>query len=94
MSTSPATLRRLPSRVVTFTTPDPEALPLPSPAYLAIHAACCRITRMSGAADYVDKALREKEELHVRIASMGILAEDGSSMDLFGQYITAVLRVA
>ncbi len=49
---------------------------------------------MSGAADYVDKALREKEELHVRIASMGILAEDGSSMDLFGQYITAVLRVA
>ncbi|PBK64878.1 hypothetical protein ARMSODRAFT_853075, partial [Armillaria solidipes] len=65
VSTSPATLRRLPSRVVTFTTPDPEALPLPSPVYLAIHAACCRIARMSGAADYVDKVLREKEELRV-----------------------------
>ncbi|KAK0438741.1 hypothetical protein EV421DRAFT_1969948 [Armillaria borealis] len=93
VSTSPATLRRLPSRVVTFTTPDPEVLPLPSPVYLAIHAACCRIARMSGAADYVDKVLREKEELRARTASMGILAEDGSSMDLFGQYITAVLRV-
>ncbi len=48
---------------------------------------------MSGAADYVDKVLLEKEELRVRTASMGILADDGSSMDLFGRYITAVLRV-
>ncbi|PBK81307.1 hypothetical protein ARMGADRAFT_883143, partial [Armillaria gallica] len=51
VSTSPATLRRLPSCIVTFTMPDPEALPLPSPAYLAIHAACCQIARMLGAAD-------------------------------------------
>ena len=36
---------------VVFTTEQQE-LPLPSPRYLEIHAACCRVAHMSGAADY------------------------------------------
>ncbi|SJL09268.1 uncharacterized protein ARMOST_12645 [Armillaria ostoyae] len=67
-----------------------EALPLPSPAYLAIHAACCRVAHLSGAADYVEKVFREEEEIRERVGGMCILAEDGSSMDLFEQYIAAV----
>ncbi len=90
MSTISGLLERLPRRTVTFTTPDPEALPLPSPAYLAIHAACCRVARLSGAADYVEEVLREEEEVRERIERIGILAEDGSSMDLFERYMAAV----
>ena len=36
---------------VEFTT-ERQDLPLPSPRYLEIHAACCRVAHMSGAADY------------------------------------------
>ncbi|KAK0199644.1 hypothetical protein DFS33DRAFT_1363862 [Desarmillaria ectypa] len=83
--------RSLPSRVVTFASPDPEALPLPSPAYLAIHAACCRIAHMSGAAGYAEKVLRDEEETREQIQRMGILAEDGSSMDIFNRYMAAAV---
>ncbi|KAI0325417.1 hypothetical protein GY45DRAFT_1387560 [Cubamyces sp. BRFM 1775] len=50
-------------------------LPLPNPRYLHVHAACCRIAHMSGAADYLDSVLREMEEMRV-------LAEDGTSVDV------------
>ncbi|PBK81319.1 hypothetical protein ARMGADRAFT_1020439 [Armillaria gallica] len=93
VSTSEATLRRLPNRIVTFTSPNPRALPLPKPDYLAIHAACCRIAHMSGAADYAEKVLRDEEEIRVQTGSMGNLAADGSSMELFNEYITAAVRV-
>jgi len=43
-------VRRLP-KYVEFRTGRPD-LPLPSPRYLEIHAAVCRIAHMSGAADY------------------------------------------
>lgn len=36
-------------KYVTFSTPDPENLPLPGPTYLAIHAACTKIAYLSGA---------------------------------------------
>ncbi|KAK0199866.1 hypothetical protein DFS33DRAFT_1365519 [Desarmillaria ectypa] len=85
-------LDRLPSRIVTFATPNPQALPLPSPAYLAIHAACCRVAHLSGAAEYVEKVFQEEEEIRERVGSMCILAEDGTSMDLFDQYMTAAIR--
>ena len=49
--------------------------PLPNPKYLAIHAACCRVAHMSGAAEYLDKLICDMEELHV-------LAEDGTSADI------------
>ncbi len=73
-------LEELPNRIITLTTPDPEALPLPSPIYLGIHAASCRIAHMSGAAEYVEEVLREEKEIHVRVERMGHLAQDGSSV--------------
>ncbi|PBK88967.1 hypothetical protein ARMGADRAFT_1167751 [Armillaria gallica] len=90
VSTISGVLERLPRRTVTFTTPDPEALPLPNPAYLAIHAASCRVARLSGAADYVEELLREEEEVRERIERMGILAKDGTSMDFFERCMAAV----
>lgn len=66
-------IARFPTHV-TFSTSDP-ALPLPSRDYLAIHAACARIAHMSGAAEYIQKVLRDVEEIKV-------LAEDGGSTRL------------
>ncbi len=80
-------LEELPSRIITLTTPDPEALPLPSPAYLGIHAAWCRIAHMSGAAEYVEM------EIRVRVERMGHLAQDGSSADIVTRYMDAAIRV-
>ena len=50
-------------------------LPLPSPRYLHIHAACCRIAYLSGARRYLDKVLDNVDNLKT-------LAEDGSSADI------------
>ncbi|KAK0444206.1 uncharacterized protein EV420DRAFT_1768324 [Desarmillaria tabescens] len=71
----------------TYTVVSTLALPLPSPAYLAIHAACCRVAHLSGAAEYVEKVLQEEEEIREQVGSMCVLAEDGSSMDLLERYI-------
>lgn len=60
---------------VTFTTPDKDKLPLPSPSYLKLHAACCRIAHLSGAAEYVEKFYRDMEDTQV-------LAHDGSAAKL------------
>lgn len=62
--------------MVTFSTPDPERLPLPDPRYLALHAACARVAHMSGAAEYIDRIFREMEET-------GVLANDGGSDALY-----------
>ena len=59
---------------VTFTSHYPE-LPLPSPKYLRIHAACCKIAHLSGAAEHLEHIFREMEELKV-------LALDGTSADV------------
>jgi hypothetical protein len=58
--------------VVTFTSSDPERLPLPSPKLLALHATCSKVARMSGAAEYLDKFDRDMDDLDV-------LAPDGTS---------------
>jgi hypothetical protein len=47
-------------------------LTLPNPAYLRIHAACCRVAHLSGAGEYVDKFLEDLEDTRV-------LSKDGSS---------------
>ncbi|KAI6033301.1 hypothetical protein EDC04DRAFT_3115023 [Pisolithus marmoratus] len=60
---------------VTFSTPDPQRLPLPSPTYLAIHAAFAKVAHLSGAGEYIDKILRRLEDALV-------LAEDGGSAEL------------
>lgn len=59
---------------VTFTSRDPEKLPLPSPEYLAIHAACARVAHLSGAGEHIDKVLRELEDNKV-------LSKDGASAE-------------
>ncbi|KAL7278641.1 hypothetical protein ACG7TL_007642 [Trametes sanguinea] len=59
---------------VTFVAHRPE-LPLPSPKYLRVHAACCQIAHLSGAAAHLDVIFRDMEELKV-------LAQDGSSADV------------
>ncbi|KIM38162.1 hypothetical protein M413DRAFT_420662 [Hebeloma cylindrosporum] len=46
---------------VTFTTPDPVNLPVPSPIYLAIHAACAKVAHLSGAAKRIDDLYAEME---------------------------------
>ncbi|KAI0357308.1 hypothetical protein OH77DRAFT_1399856, partial [Trametes cingulata] len=50
-------------------------LPLPNPRYLKLHAACCRIAHMSGAAEYLELIYRDVEELPV-------LANNGASADV------------
>jgi hypothetical protein len=59
---------------VTFTTRDPEKLPLPLLEYLKIHAACARVAHLSGAGEHIDKILRELE--HTKV-----LPDDGASAE-------------
>lgn len=47
---------------VTFTTPDPEKLPVPSRVYLGIHAACARVAHLSGAAECIDKFYSDMDD--------------------------------
>jgi hypothetical protein len=61
-------------RIVTFTTPDPVKLPVPSGAYSELHAACRRVTNLSGAGEYIDTILREMEDIQV-------LSQDGTSAE-------------
>jgi len=60
---------------ITFTSPDPIKFPVPSPDYFALHAACARVAHLSGAAKYIEKTLRDLEEI-------GVLSEDGTSAKL------------
>ncbi|KAI0661851.1 hypothetical protein C8Q70DRAFT_1052152 [Cubamyces menziesii] len=73
-------------RRVQFVSHHPE-LPLPSPRYLEVHAACCRIAHMSGAADYLDLIYRHMEELKV-------LANNGASADVLSFALHRRLAVA
>jgi hypothetical protein len=50
-------------------------LPLPSPDYLHIHATCAKVANLSGAGDYIDKVLRDLEDIQV-------LSEDGAFAEL------------
>ncbi|KAG8897549.1 hypothetical protein FRB99_008067 [Tulasnella sp. 403] len=51
-------------------------LPLPNRAYLRLHAACAKVTHLSGAAEYFDMVLDDAE-------SRPVLASDGSSVDVW-----------
>lgn len=55
--------------------PDANLLLLPNPTYLEIHAACCKVAHMSGAAEYLDAVVRD-------IEGIGVLAEDGASANV------------
>ena len=72
---------------VTFKTSNPVKLPLPSPIYLKIHAACARVANLSGAGEYIDSILRDLEYAEV-------LCDDGSSAELLEHaLLTAGQRV-
>ncbi|KAH9958216.1 hypothetical protein BC827DRAFT_1261357 [Russula dissimulans] len=60
---------------VTFTTNDAENLPVPLRELLALHATCCKVAHLSGAAEYIEKIYRDADE-------MGVLASDGASADI------------
>jgi len=69
-------------RTVTFTTPDPVKLPVPSPWYLDLHAACCRVAHLSGAGECIDKILRDMEDIQV-------LSQDGASAEILHYALSA-----
>lgn len=71
-----------PARLVTFTTPDPDRLPVPSREYLALHAACTKVVHFSGAGEYADSVLREIEDTSA-------LSSDGSSAAILEHAIWA-----
>lgn len=52
-------------------TNDPK-LQRPSPRYLGLHYACCKVAHLSGAGEYIDNILRN-------LQGVTVLAEDGSS---------------
>jgi hypothetical protein len=51
-------LRSCKANPITLTSPH-LGLPVPSHAYLRIHAACSRVAHLSGAGDYMEKMLRK-----------------------------------
>ncbi|XP_006461533.1 hypothetical protein AGABI2DRAFT_118411 [Agaricus bisporus var. bisporus H97] len=57
---------------VTFSTEDPQTLPVPSPELLALHATCCKVAHLSGSAEFIDCVYHDPEET-------GVLASDGTS---------------
>lgn len=64
-----------------FTTTDPS-LPLPALRYLKVHATCAKVANLSGAAEYIDKVMRDLEDIQV-------LAADGSSADVLNHALNA-----
>ena len=47
-----------PNPIITFTSTDPS-LPVPTPEYLKLHAAVCRVAHMCGAAGYLNQEDRD-----------------------------------
>ena len=70
-------------RFVTFSTHDPEHLPVPAPELLALHATCCKVAHLSGAAEYIDKVYHDAER-------MGVLASDGTAGDILNYALLSV----
>jgi hypothetical protein len=70
---------------VTFTTRDPKKLPLPSPEYLKIHAACAKVAHLLGADEHIDKVLRELE--HTKV-----LSNDGTSAEALEHVLLPLSR--
>ncbi|KAK0466924.1 uncharacterized protein EV420DRAFT_1235194, partial [Desarmillaria tabescens] len=54
---------------------------LPNRSYLRIHAACCRVARLSGAATYMETVLQKEEKMRAYVERVCNLAEDGLSTD-------------
>lgn len=70
----------LPEHVTFSTATD---VPLPRREYLALHALCCEVAWMSGAAEYI-------MDIERRIGDTKVLAKDGSTVDLLMAALSAV----
>ncbi|KAJ7280217.1 hypothetical protein C8J57DRAFT_1501661 [Mycena rebaudengoi] len=65
--------------VTTVTFPSTPDLPPPSPDYLALHATCCRIAVLSGAADHFAAVKEDFEDFREKSASprtAGVIVDD------------------
>lgn len=67
--------------IVTFSTET--EFPLPCPAFLALHALCCEVACMSGAAEYL-------MDIERRIDRTRVLEKDGSTADLLSRTLALV----
>ncbi|KAH9945326.1 uncharacterized protein BXZ73DRAFT_96312 [Epithele typhae] len=56
--------------------PEEDHSELPNPDYLALHAACCKVAHLSGAAEPLEDSIFHDPESH------RVLAQDGSSADV------------
>ncbi|EKM77946.1 hypothetical protein AGABI1DRAFT_107734 [Agaricus bisporus var. burnettii JB137-S8] len=77
------TRRPLPLRIydyVTFSTSNPEILPVPSAGLLALHATFCKVAKFSGSGEYIDSVYEDPEET-------GVLATDGTSHGFLRQIV-------
>ena len=72
--------QKIPERV-TFSTAT--TLPLPRHEYLTLHALCCEVAWMSGAAEYLMDIERRMDDTRV-------LANDGSTADLLTRVLALV----
>ena len=70
---------------VEFSTSDPENLPVPASELLALHATCCKVAHLSGAAEYIDEVYRDADEL-------GVLSADGTSGDMLHYMLLSLLK--
>lgn len=50
-----------------------------------MHATCCKVAHLSGAAEYLDKLAQDKEEL-------GVLENDGSSSEVLAHAVWEAFR--
>lgn len=69
---------------VRFNDVDP-LIPPPDSRYLRLHAACAKVARLSGAADYI-------ETLNRRVEETCVLATDGSSVDLLSYALASIVK--
>ncbi|KAF8546694.1 hypothetical protein OG21DRAFT_1055035 [Imleria badia] len=60
---------------VEFSTSDTADLPVPAYELLTLHATCCKVAHLSGAAEYMDEIYRDANKL-------GVLSADGTSGDI------------
>lgn len=67
--------------IVTFSTTT--GFRLPNPTYLALHALCCEVAWMSGAAEYI-------MDIERRMDQTRILAKDGSTADILSRALALV----
>ncbi|KAH0834654.1 hypothetical protein J3R83DRAFT_10164 [Lanmaoa asiatica] len=70
---------------VTFSTSDPERLPVPAPELLALHATCCKDPHLSGAAEYIDEIYRDADQI-------GVLSADGASGDILDYMLSSLSK--